>query len=155
MSDDRIGGTEINADRWPEIMVVRSLRERTSLVAMRSLVIFLRRHRLGQGRGRIGRSPHRGRKRRIRGRFRELAANPPGRPLSTAGPQLDRADTGFAKKAAEGGMAEVEFGKLAQQNAQDAQVKQFGQQMEQDHSKANQQLESIASQKGARAGAQQ
>src|SRR5437016_2415806 len=62
--------------------------------------------------------------------------------------QLSRADLDFVKKAAEGGMAEVELGKLAQQNAEDAQVKQFGARMEQDHSKANQQLTSIAGQKG-------
>ncbi|HEX3536126.1 MAG TPA: DUF4142 domain-containing protein [Stellaceae bacterium] len=62
--------------------------------------------------------------------------------------KLDRTDLDFMKKAAEGGMAEVELGKLAQQNAEDAQVKQFGQRMEQDHSKANQQLTSIAGQKG-------
>jgi len=69
--------------------------------------------------------------------------------VSTAATQkLDRADMDFAKKAAEGGMAEVELGKLAQQNAKDAQVKQFGARMEQDHSQANSQLQSIASQKG-------
>jgi putative membrane protein len=62
--------------------------------------------------------------------------------------QLSRADLDFVKKAAEGGMAEVELGKVAQQNGEDQQVKQFGARMRQDHSSANQQLESIASQKG-------
>ena len=62
--------------------------------------------------------------------------------------QVNRAGLDFMKKADEGGMAEVELGKLAQQNAQDAQVKQFGERMERDHSNANQQLEAIASQKG-------
>ena len=62
--------------------------------------------------------------------------------------KLDRADMQFVKKAAEGGMAEVELGKVAQQNAQDPQVKQFGQKMQQDHSNANQQLQAVAQQKG-------
>ena len=62
--------------------------------------------------------------------------------------QVDRADLDFMKNAAEGGMAEVEFGKLAQQNAQDAQVKQFGARMEQDHSNANTQLQAVAGKKG-------
>jgi len=61
-----------------------------------------------------------------------------------AAERLSKQDQNFAKDAAIGGMAEVELGKLAQQNAQSDQVKQFGQRMEQDHSKANDQLKSIA-----------
>lgn len=52
------------------------------------------------------------------------------------------------KDAAIGGMTEVELGKVAQQNAQSQQVKEFGARMVQDHSKANDQLQSIAQQKG-------
>ena len=54
------------------------------------------------------------------------------------------ADELFAKKAAEGGMAEVELGQLATQNAESADVKQFGQRMVDDHTKANDQLKQIA-----------
>lgn len=57
------------------------------------------------------------------------------------------ADQSFIKKAAEGGVAEVEFGKLATQKASNSEVKQFGQRMVDDHSKANDQLKSIAQQK--------
>ena len=53
----------------------------------------------------------------------------------------------FVKKAAQGGMAEVELGKLATEKASSDDVKQFGQKMVDDHSKANDQLKQLASQK--------
>lgn len=68
--------------------------------------------------------------------------------MPNASNQLTKQDLNFAKEAATGGMAEVELGKLAQQNAQDDQVKQFATKMTQDHGQANQQLQQIASQKG-------
>lgn len=58
------------------------------------------------------------------------------------------ADRKFMTKAAAGGIAEVEMGKLAQQKASDDRVKQFGARMETDHTKANDELKSIASSKG-------
>jgi len=58
------------------------------------------------------------------------------------------ADTRFAMEAAQGGLAEVELGRLATQKAESQDVKNFGQRMVDDHSKANDQLKSIASQKG-------
>jgi putative membrane protein len=57
-------------------------------------------------------------------------------------------DRKFMEKAAQGGMAEVQLGKLATQKAESDQVKQFGQRMVDDHSKANQQLKQLASTKG-------
>ena len=57
------------------------------------------------------------------------------------------ADQTFVKNAAEGGMAEVELGKLAQQKGSSAEVKTFGQRMVDDHSKANDELKSIAQSK--------
>jgi putative membrane protein len=54
----------------------------------------------------------------------------------------------FVKKAATDGLAEVEMGKLAQQQATDPQVKAFGKKLVADHSKANEELTSIASAKG-------
>src|SRR3954454_21171957 len=59
--------------------------------------------------------------------------------------KLSSKDKGFAQEAAMGGMAEVELGKLAQQNAQSDDVKQFGARMVQDHTTANQQLMPILS----------
>jgi len=56
-------------------------------------------------------------------------------------------DTHFVKEAADGGLAEVELGKLAADKASSDAVKQFGQKMVDDHSKANDQLKQLASQK--------
>jgi len=56
--------------------------------------------------------------------------------------------TGFAKKAAIGGMAEVELGRLAAQKATNARVKEFGQRMVDDHSKANEELKAAAAAEG-------
>jgi putative membrane protein len=53
-------------------------------------------------------------------------------------------DKKFAMEAAEGGMAEVKLGQLAAEKATDPEVKQFGERMVKDHSKANDQLKSIA-----------
>lgn len=57
-------------------------------------------------------------------------------------------DKKFAKEAAIGGMTEVELGKLAQQKASSDAVKQFGQKMVNDHSKANEELKQVASKEG-------
>jgi len=50
----------------------------------------------------------------------------------------------FMHKAAVGGMMEVDLGKLAQEQAKSAQVKEFGALMVKDHSKVNAELKSIA-----------
>src|SRR5260370_35874547 len=57
-------------------------------------------------------------------------------------------DKTFMKKAAKGGTMEVAMGKLAEQNGQSEDVKSFGKRMVTDHSKANDELKSIASKKG-------
>ncbi|HSU30430.1 MAG TPA: DUF4142 domain-containing protein [Bryobacteraceae bacterium] len=53
-------------------------------------------------------------------------------------------DVAFAMKAAQGGMAEVQLGKLAAEKAGSPDVKSFGQMMVDDHSKANDQLKAVA-----------
>jgi len=58
---------------------------------------------------------------------------------------MSSADTMFAMKAAQGGMAEVKLGQLAADKASNPDVKQFGQRMVDDHTKANDQLKSICS----------
>jgi putative membrane protein len=53
----------------------------------------------------------------------------------------------FMKEAAQGGMSEVEMGNLAAKNAQNAEVKSFGQMMVSDHGKANTELKALATKK--------
>ncbi len=57
-------------------------------------------------------------------------------------------DRAFMKNAAKGGIMEVAMGKLAEQNGQSDDVKSFVKRMVTDHSKANDELKSIAQQKG-------
>ena len=61
---------------------------------------------------------------------------------------LSAADKNFVTAAAQGGMAEVKLGELATKNGASDGVKQFGQKMVEDHSKANDELKQIASGKG-------
>ncbi len=56
-------------------------------------------------------------------------------------------DEAFMKKAAQGGQAEVELGQLAKDKGANDSVKSFGQRMVDDHSKANDELKNLASQK--------
>jgi putative membrane protein len=64
--------------------------------------------------------------------------------LTSSGSQ----DIEFVMHAAQGGMAEVEIGKLAADRAKSDEVKKFAQRMVDDHSKGGEQLKSIAQAKG-------
>ena len=64
------------------------------------------------------------------------------------GSSLSDKDKAFMKKAAKGGTMEVAMGQLAEQKAQSDDVKSFGKRMVTDHSKANDELKSIAAKKG-------
>jgi putative membrane protein len=57
----------------------------------------------------------------------------------------DEATTNFLVKAADGGMAEVQTGQLAEQKASNAQVKGFATMMVNEHSAANNQVKAFAS----------
>jgi len=65
-----------------------------------------------------------------------------------AGGTLSAMDKSFMINAAKGGLMEVDGGKMAAQNAQNAEVKKFGSRMVNDHSKANDELKAIATRKG-------
>ncbi len=66
---------------------------------------------------------------------------------STAKAAASKSDQAFVRAAARGGLVEVELGKLAQQKASSNDVKQFGERMVADHSKANDELKSLAESK--------
>jgi putative membrane protein len=53
----------------------------------------------------------------------------------------------FAVKATNGGMMEVELGKIAEQKAGNSQIKNFGEMMVKDHTKANDELKQLALEK--------
>jgi putative membrane protein len=73
------------------------------------------------------------------------AGGPATMPESTADTMPRKVDDKkFVKESALGGMTEVELGKLAAQKASSDAVKQFGQRMVDDHSKANDQLKQVA-----------
>ncbi len=55
--------------------------------------------------------------------------------------------TKFIEEAATGGMMEVKLGEMAQEKASDQEVKDFGQRMVTDHSKANDALKAMAEEK--------
>src|SRR5206468_220207 len=65
-----------------------------------------------------------------------------------AGSKLSAAEKSFSMNAAKGGMMEVESGKMAAQNGQNADVKKFGNRMVTDHSKANNELMALAKEEG-------
>ena len=72
----------------------------------------------------------------------------PAKGATKAASKLSAADKTFMMNAAKGGMMEVEWGKLAAQNAQNADVKKFGNRMVTDHSKANNELMALAKEEG-------
>ena len=85
--------------------------------------------------------------------LRSGANAPAPTPKSAAGAakaasKLSAADKTFMMNAAKGGMMEVEWGKLAAQSAQNADVKKFGNRMVTDHSKANSELMALAKEEG-------
>lgn len=62
----------------------------------------------------------------------------------SAAASVDQDDAKFAVEAANGGMAEVELGTLAQQKASNPKVKDFGSMMVTDHTKANNEMKALA-----------
>ena len=60
---------------------------------------------------------------------------------------LKHDDADYLKKTSQGLMAELEMGKMAQKQASDERVKQFGQRMVEDHGKDLQNIKQLAAQK--------
>src|SRR4051794_11580738 len=74
-------------------------------------------------------------------------ANKAGNDTSSEKSMVGGADKSFMMEAAEGGIAEVQLGQMAQQKGSSQEVKDFGRRLEQDHTKANDQLKTIAQQR--------
>jgi len=68
--------------------------------------------------------------------------------LRSGAPAISRADRTFVRKAAQGGLAEVELGRLAVDRGSSEYVRQFGQRMVDDHSRVNDRLKELAGNKG-------
>ena len=62
--------------------------------------------------------------------------------------KISKGDRSFIMEAANDSMAEIELGKVAQQNATNEDVKKFAQRMVDDHSTASKELEPIATKLG-------
>jgi putative membrane protein len=71
----------------------------------------------------------------------------PHKAPETADSKSGAGDQAWMTKVAQGGMAEVELGKLATDKAASDEVKKFGQRMVDDHSKANDELKTLAQNK--------
>ena len=67
--------------------------------------------------------------------------------MATTATNVGDSDKTFMMEAASGGMMEVEAGRLAEQSASNARVKNFGTMMVQDHTNANNELKGLASTK--------
>lgn len=69
-------------------------------------------------------------------------------PGTAQGTRVSRQDRKFVEEAASDGMAEVRLGQLAQERAASTEVKQYGEQMVNDHGKANDELKALAAARG-------
>lgn len=76
-----------------------------------------------------------------------LAQTPTPAKTATQAGQPAQADKTFAEKAAISDMFEIQAGKLAQEQAKDAGVKQFGSHMAADHGKTSEAMKALAQQK--------
>jgi len=80
------------------------------------------------------------------------APSPPSTPSSSAASKttstLKASDKTWVTNTLEGGASEVELAALAKQKAQNPKVKDLAEKLETDHTKANDELKSIATQKG-------
>ncbi|HXR83787.1 MAG TPA: DUF4142 domain-containing protein [Hanamia sp.] len=66
---------------------------------------------------------------------------------NNANATVDKDAVKFAQEAAEGGMMEVQLGKIAQQNSSTQSIKDFGKMMVDDHSALNDKLKDLAAKK--------
>jgi putative membrane protein len=75
-------------------------------------------------------------------------ASPTVSPTTSGQNNLSSSDKKFMTEAAQGGLAEVEFGQIASERATSNAVKQYAQRMIEDHTQVNNQLKQLAAEKG-------
>lgn len=78
----------------------------------------------------------------------EASPTPSPSPANGNRSSLSQVDREFMVKAAQGGMAEVQYGQIALQRASSNTVRQYAQRMIQEHTKANNELKALAKAKG-------
>ena len=83
---------------------------------------------------------------------RDEAARDDAGTVGTAG--VSAGDRNFVEETLSAGMAEVELGRMAQERATDAEVKQFAEMMVRDHTQAGDSLEQVAQQHSIQAQAE-
>jgi putative membrane protein len=93
-------------------------------------------------RGQVGRAPQS----QTAAPFSPAPGNPGNGNMTDVAAVETVSDADFAKDAAQGGMAEVKLGQLAQDKGTSDAVKDFGKRMVDDHSAANEKLKGIAQQ---------
>jgi putative membrane protein len=76
------------------------------------------------------------------------SASTSGGAVSGAGGALSMTDTRFVNEAAQAGLAEVRMGELAVQKAQSPSLRDYGQHLVTDHTRANEELARLAVEKG-------
>ena len=82
------------------------------------------------------------------GTSREATRYSPTETSSSSSSKLSAKDKAFLKKAARGGMKEVEMGQMGVKQAKSPEVRRIGERMVTDHSAANHELMGLAKQKG-------
>lgn len=78
----------------------------------------------------------------------QTAAPPAGTASAAAHRDVSRTDRHFLENAAAGGMAEVALGNMARERGTSDAVKQFGERMVQDHTRANEEVNRLAAARG-------
>ena len=71
-------------------------------------------------------------------------ATPSGQATNSPAEMVGKTDMTFMTKAAQGGMMEIHLAQMAQQKAASENVKSYARKLEEDHSKASEQLKKIA-----------
>jgi putative membrane protein len=127
-----------------EVFILRSVRLEDTMNRSIRVLAFAAASALLAGAARAQSTPERTPRKNLAGNSSTETRNSP----TTGAASTSTGTAKFAKDAAVGGLAEVEMGRVATQKASNPRVKEFGQKMVDDHTKANSELKQAASQDG-------